>query len=327
MPPRGNNIERDILPSTILTPPDGGDTRRLWVDSIIRVNAQTDTTEPVFVDRFAVTETLAEALDLGDGLPALATPDGTTTPFNEITLNSGDRYRIGMIMYAQSDDGAGNITDFLFNSEGEPGVEIICINNNTLTLAFEQSLSLATATVLKFVHKERVLNFDTTNIITNSASIVDDLLFWTDNNDEPKKINITRSIAGTIIPVQGLFASNTVIQTADSYLTDPKQTKLFVNNAQNELVPITSVENFDIGFPDYHFADIKKEHITVIRKKPTTPLSLTMSEFGRDGDLQFELEYPILDPNSNLLIGGFVNYNTEPLELDGIGDRDWETHS
>jgi hypothetical protein len=45
-----------------------------------------------------------------------------------------------------------------------------------------------------------------------------------------------------------------------------------------------------------------------------------MSEFGRDGDLQFELEYPILDPDSNLLIGGFVNYNIEPLELDGIDD-------
>ena len=41
-----------------------------------------------------------------------------------------------------------------------------------------------------------VLKFDSNKLITG-INIVDDLLFWTDNNSEPKKINIKRSIEGT----------------------------------------------------------------------------------------------------------------------------------
>jgi len=41
-----------------------------------------------------------------------------------------------------------------------------------------------------------VLKFDPNKLITG-INIVDDLLFWTDNNSEPKKINIKRSIEGT----------------------------------------------------------------------------------------------------------------------------------
>jgi len=44
--------------------------------------------------------------------------------------------------------------------------------------------------------KNRVLRFDSEKLITG-INIVDDLLFWTDNNTEPKKINISNSIAGT----------------------------------------------------------------------------------------------------------------------------------
>ena len=41
-----------------------------------------------------------------------------------------------------------------------------------------------------------VLKFNSDNIITG-INIIDDLLFWTDNENEPKKINIQRSIEGT----------------------------------------------------------------------------------------------------------------------------------
>ena len=43
---------------------------------------------------------------------------------------------------------------------------------------------------------ERVLNFDPSRLITG-VNIIDDLLFWTDNFTEPKKINIDKSIIGT----------------------------------------------------------------------------------------------------------------------------------
>ena len=44
--------------------------------------------------------------------------------------------------------------------------------------------------------KSRVLRFDKDKLITG-INIIDDLLFWTDNNSEPKRINVTRSIEGT----------------------------------------------------------------------------------------------------------------------------------
>ena len=42
----------------------------------------------------------------------------------------------------------------------------------------------------------RVLNFSKNNIITG-INVLDDFIFWTDNDTEPKKRNIPRSIAGT----------------------------------------------------------------------------------------------------------------------------------
>jgi hypothetical protein len=41
-----------------------------------------------------------------------------------------------------------------------------------------------------------VLNFSRDRLITG-INIIDDMLFWTDNFSEPKKINIPRSIQGT----------------------------------------------------------------------------------------------------------------------------------
>jgi len=84
-----------------------------------------------------------------------------------------------------------------------------------------------------FVDKiaSNILRFDPNNIITG-INIIDGLLFWTDNVNEPKKINIQRCIDGTVD-----------INT---------QTKL-VNNS----IPSG-------GFP------IEEKHITVIKKAPVS---------------------------------------------------------
>jgi len=81
-----------------------------------------------------------------------------------------------------------------------------------------------------FVDKaaSNVLKFDPTNIITG-INIIDGLLFWTDNINEPKKINIQRCIDGT-----------------------PNA------NTQTQLL------NDSTGL----FSTIKEEHITVIKKAP-----------------------------------------------------------
>jgi hypothetical protein len=75
-----------------------------------------------------------------------------------------------------------------------------------------------------------VLNFSRDRLITG-INIIDDMLFWTDNFSEPKKINIPRSIQGT--NDNGLVHSN------------------FINTKTSLVVPM------------------KEEHITVIKKQPT----------------------------------------------------------
>ena len=88
---------------------------------------------------------------------------------------------------------------------------------------------------------DRVLNFDSSRLITG-INIVDDMLFWTDNFSEPKKINITRSIEGT----------------------DP------VGNRH------TAVINSATGLSLSNYNPIREEHITVIKKAPKSALTMDL---------------------------------------------------
>ena len=82
---------------------------------------------------------------------------------------------------------------------------------------------------------KNVLNFDYNKLITG-INIIDNLLFWTDNVGEPKKINIDRCKSGT-----ANFSTHTVLTKKNGEQT---------LNESND--PI----------------DIKEEHITVIKKRP-----------------------------------------------------------
>ena len=84
-----------------------------------------------------------------------------------------------------------------------------------------------------------VLNFKDNNIITG-INIIDNLLLWTDNVNEPKKINIDLCKRGTV-----------------GY----SHTKLIVDEREIDLAS---------------GVDIREEHITVIKKAPKEQLSLTM---------------------------------------------------
>ena len=86
---------------------------------------------------------------------------------------------------------------------------------------------------------KNVLKFNSENIITG-INIIDDLLFWTDNETEPKKINIDLCKQGTN---QNGFTH--------TYL----------------VVPDRNITTFD-------YIKIREEHITVIKKSPKKPLIL-----------------------------------------------------
>ena len=89
-------------------------------------------------------------------------------------------------------------------------VQITRISGNVLTLAKQQTADLNNAVAFKFIHPERVLEFDyyndesfeipyeTLNVIPSaSIDVLDNLLLWSDGKHEPKKVNIERARAGT----------------------------------------------------------------------------------------------------------------------------------
>ena len=105
---------------------------------------------------------------------------------------------------------------------------------------------------LILVFENSALKFDQNNLITG-INVIDEMLFWTDNSTEPKKINIPRSIQGT--HQSGI--ERTVLINEDRGI--------------NESTNVTPVQ---------------EEHITVIRKSPKNPLLLEFNT-GRDPDLTY----------------------------------------
>ena len=100
--------------------------------------------------------------------------------------------------------------------------------------------------------KNRVLRFDKDKLITG-LNIVDDMLFWTDNNTEPKKINIARSIAGTEVAKPN------------------KSTRLIVEKREIDLAADVFVTEQDV---------------TVIKKSPKRSPFLELNTGIRSGTLQ-----------------------------------------
>ena len=99
-----------------------------------------------------------------------------------------------------------------------------------------QAVEISNTTAVCF-QAEKVLNFNSSRLITG-VNIIDDMLFWTDNFSEPKKINIPRSVQGT----------------------DPS------GNIHTNIINASTGVN----------VPAKEEHVTVIRKGPKSTLSVDL---------------------------------------------------
>ena len=100
--------------------------------------------------------------------------------------------------------------------------------------------------------EDRVLQFDSTRLITG-LNILDNLMFWTDNHSEPKKINITKCIEGTLnINTHSAF----IVKDVDgNFIYRPYGSTAFGSKVF-----------------------IKKEHITVVKKSPLIAPKLLMDD-------------------------------------------------
>ena len=130
-----------------------------------------------------------------------------------------------------------------------------------------EDVDLSNVSTIEFT-LPRVLNFQSSNLIIG-LNIIDDMLFWTDNNTEPKKINITRSIAGTE-------------PAGETH---------------------TAIVNSFTGLSLLNYNRITEEHITVIRNTPKKALNIQLNT-SRDPNLNYSgVVYTAIDPS----LSGGVN--------------------
>ena len=129
---------------------------------------------------------------------------------------------------------------------------------------------------------KNVLKFNSENIITG-INIIDNLLFWTDNETEPKKINIDLCKQGT--------AQNGFTHT---YLVVPDR---------------------NITTSDY--IKIREEHITVIKKSPKNQLTLVTS---KEDAIKSTVSFDFSDPNTNQLYSIGDVFVMQNFIMDNAGD-------
>ena len=143
----------------------------------------------------------------------------------------------------------------------------------------------------------RVLSFDKGFLITG-INIVEDMLFWTDNNTEPKRINIPQIRIGTFD-----FLTHT-----DFYVPNPDK---------------TSSQPFVLASP------LKLEHITVIRKGPNTAPKLemkntTVGDFGDVDTIPGEVTTTYSDNLTSLWDTTTGAYTTNAVSLTFDDDPDFQ---
>ena len=257
---------------------------RLYVDTIVEQDSRGNTI-PVVVDRWLIISNLASTLktnttsnqDLSS--TSVNAQQFPITGWSEIKVKDSSKYRVGMIVMAKNQlTGAELLTS-------KPKIK--AIEGDTLLLHEEQYVNLTPSTSVDLVGmlifgmppEDRVLDFSRSTFSLGAVSsfnnitgisIIDDLLLWTDNRGEPKKINITRCKAGTNL--------NGVLNQGTDH------TQLFVQDPKTkELVIVSDLDNNLNSFPVN--ADLRKEHITVIRKPPKSSPSIYMRSSDRDGSV------------------------------------------
>ena len=279
-----------------------GMTEVQWIDSIteVRVSGDGNAGQYVVIDKFAVTGTKDDTMTTFPSSPENGYTQITTTD------STGNKYRVGMNIYAIDTNGNNLLSD-----GDNDYVKIIRISTNTtdgvtssiLTLAAQQTADLNNAVAFKFIHPERVLEFDyykgdvfnSFNVIPSaSISVLDNLLLWSDGKHEPKKINIDRCKAGT------------------SGGTTHTKLRVAFPGTDSLNYSLSNIEYVDLnGSSD----DLQKDHITVIKKAPTTPPSIEIKNVDRGLDQDFPIFFNFVQ-DETVPVSGDIKYITFPNIID-----------
>ena len=196
-----------------------------------------------------------------------------------ITDTAAQSLRVGMKIFAVG-----------INLEGSPNLKIkkiITGNQNYIILSHPQPLSNTLpdlgSVIFIMPNEERLLNFES-NIIITGINVIDDLLFFTDGENEPKKINITKCKSGT-----DSFSTHTKIKVSDPRDSD-------------EIVDVVDVEFIGVADTDFLNTDLLAENVTVIRKPPKTPPTIHVIK-REEINLNVEVDFT---PTQSMVDGGGI---------------------
>ena len=241
----------------------------VWRDRIYRI--QNDIVEPVFVDVFQVTVSFDDR----------NLPGGVGLGNFDYGLKNTEGIHEGMDCYffaGPNHTGVtiGNIAvNEMIAGQKIISRKIISVDHNNSTVRFNQNLvdisdisfpnspgaEWVRSDILDYNYlvllKPRILNFNCDNIITG-INVFDDFLLFTDNDSEPKKINIKRSIAGTSpggqLPTK-LVVPDRNIQDVDNVLVREEHVTVNKKDPVIKLEIEQSSEQATTAVSDYNFTE------------------------------------------------------------------------
>ena len=238
-------------------------TSSAWKDYIIEFDIKTEKFKYVFVDIYRTNFKV---------IGAATTTNRLVSGDIELELVSGNPFthvRQDMFVDAFDSSGVNYISQHAQGATTALSGDVDDIVRLYSTYTDFVDTPITTGSWLNFSSK-RILNFHKNRYITG-INIVDGMLFWTDNNSEPKKINIERSIAGTggfeALPavMPGIFDGDTDIFHTRLCVTPDKKNPLTIK-LKNQTQP--------------WFA--REENTTVIKKAPLSAPLLKMSKHEED---------------------------------------------
>ena len=190
-------------------------------------------------------------------------------------------------------------TDRIYWMLSGAGKDIIAEYDYTTQVVLPVIVDIYNINVVAGPGSGRVLNFDKNFLITG-INIIDDFLFWTDNNTEPKQINIQTAKMGCVNPTDLL--PDFTYQT-DLYVKTRKP--------ENQVPPFVSV------------AKMKEEHITVIKKSPKIAPRLEMKNTLR-GD--HDLDGFIGNIQTTITFNTSTVQGSDPIAALQDSDGEWLTN-
>ncbi len=299
--------------------PNLANTQHVFIDSIIEQSVD-GTTTPVAVDKHTVVsrfnDVFAETAD--PSVPGFYDQGNFPQGWTSFQVIDTSHYRVDMTIKALALNNNDQLVDLfaMYITEGgtvtnvdggnEAKIKAIDYENNIITLYEEQFTNLSGVQYFVF-QAQPALGFQGNQI--TGVNIVDNLLFWTDNHTEPKKLNIDRGKKGT-----------SDIQT---------HTKLFVKHATLSDGPgsptYVEVNQVSPGLEDYPTnTDLREEHLTVLRRAPRTAPTLEMSNTLRSSATSVDFDYQFYDgvlppvEGSNIIIGPVTEFGQTSFNIGDI---------